>query len=79
MADPILKLALSQRFPQILKKAKIEKIIEKNNWSLRDSNLGLQIQSQLCLPLDQGFMKIAWKYEKILDGIFRIQILNIFS
>ena len=39
----------------------------------------LPIQSQLCLPLDQGFMKIAWKYQKFLTRFFKIQNLDVFS
>ena len=58
-ADPILKLAMSQDFPQLLKKAKNFKKRMKKISSLRDLNPDLPIQSQLCLPLDQGFMKIA--------------------
>ena len=64
MADHILKLASSQRFPQFLKKWKGEKKFFKNNSSLRDSNPDLPIQSQVCLPLDQGFMKIAKNMKK---------------
>ena len=33
----------------------------KNVWSRRDLNPALPIQSQLCLPLDQSFMKIVKK------------------
>ena len=51
----------------------------KKKCSLQDSNPDLPIQSQLCLPLDQGFMKIAWKYEKFLTRFFKIQIWNVFS
>ena len=38
----------------------------KNVWSRRDLNPALQIQSQLCLPLDQEFMKNAYKIKKFL-------------
>ena len=41
-------------------------------------NPDLPIQSQLCLPLDQGFMKNAWKCVKILTRVFKIQILDVF-
>ena len=77
MADHILKLALYQRFPQFLKKPKIWKKMEKVS-SRRDLNPDLPIQSQLCLPLDQGFMKIAWKYQKFLTRFFRIYVLDVF-
>ena len=43
----------------------------KNVWSRRDLNPALQIQSQLCLPLDQSFMKIVKKRRKILDQVLK--------
>ena len=36
----------------------------------RDLNPGLQIQSQLCLPLDQGFEKKCFKKPKFTDQVF---------
>ena len=36
----------------------------------RESNPGLQIQSQLSLPLDQGFKKNAKKNLKFTDQVF---------
>ena len=44
----------------------------KNVRSGQESNLGLQIQSQLCLPLDQGFEKNAWKPQKFQIGFVEI-------
>ena len=51
----------------------------KNVWSRRDLNPALQIQSQLCLPLDQSFMKIVKKGGKFRIRCWKIQILNIIS
>ena len=78
MADPILKLASSRGFPQLLKIEKKVKEKEKYNSSLQDLNPDLPIQSQVCLPLDQGFMKIAKKNEKILTRFIKIKILDDF-
>ena len=38
----------------------------------RDLNPGLRIQSQLCLPLDQGFEKNARKTQNLQTGFFEI-------
>ena len=58
-------------FHSFSKSQKFEKKMEKVS-SRRDLNPDLPIQSQLCLPLDQGFMKIAWKYQKFLTRFFKI-------
>ena len=44
---------------------------KKNVSSSQDSNPGLPIQSQVWLPLDQGFMKIAWKMKNFWPGFLK--------
>ena len=46
------------------------KINLKNFRAGGESNPGLQIQSQLALPLDQGFEKNALKNPKFRDQVF---------
>ena len=45
---------------------------KKNLWFRQDSNPALPIQSQLCLPHNHGFMKIALKKEKFWTRCFKI-------
>ena len=47
---------------------KIKKTKSEKSW---DSNPGLQIQSQLCLPLDQGFEKNASKKQNLQTRFFK--------
>ena len=47
------------------------KINLENFSSSGESNPGLQIQSQLCLPLDQGLKKKCLKIPKFTDQVFK--------
>ena len=45
----------------------------------QDLNPRLQIQSQLCLPLDQGFKKNAWKTKINRPGLLKFRFYTVFD
>ena len=54
-------MADNKRMPQSKNECLTMKILSKSLLPPGDLNSDLPIQSQVCLPLDQGFMKIAKK------------------